>query len=265
MVIKQLATTMTVFGLGTLLGLSMGVPASLANPLAESVLIEGQTNSSQARQGIPGRRVGGGTRSGLIFANTSESLIALTMPEPLSITLEAQPSFLFYVPAVASVADVEFVLLDEQENVVYETTFRLDDGDAQFVDVDLAKAAESPSIRADENYQWYFSIIPQPGDRSKDVVVHGGIRRFNQSDWLAQQALSDGFSEQLATAAPLAQARMLYQEAGLWHDAAQRLHRLRQSQPNDPQIAVEWSQLLQSAGLTEGFLAAQPAATLMSP
>ena len=41
----------------------------------------------------------------------------------------------------------------------------------------------------------------------------------------------------------------IYANAGLWYDTVTSLVQLREANPNDPQLAEDWTDLLQSIGL----------------
>ncbi|MGB3299752.1 MAG: DUF928 domain-containing protein [Phormidesmis sp.] len=255
---QQFAHVAKLVSLSIFLSVSAVVPASLANSAtatgdpANTPASATEQDSSAPRQGIPGRRLGGGTRRGSVFAHASDSLTAITTPDPVSITADAHPALLFYVPEMKSANTVEFVLRDDRDNLVYETTFQLE-RDAGLVSIDTAEAASMPALGIGKNYQWYFSVVPDAGDRANDVVVYGSIRRVDQAQWLAQQSGGADLPERLAAANPLAQARILYQQANLWHDAALLLNTMRQAEPNNDAIAAEWTQLLESAGFTNTF------------
>ncbi len=254
MIIKRFACVAISFSLGSFISLGVVAPASFANSAtvessaSSQASREANNGSPTLRQGIPGRRLGGGTRRiDLLFVNPSDSLAALTTPDPLSITTASHPKLLFYVPEMRSDNTVEFVLRDRQDTLIYETTF-LVGHKAGIVSIDLAESGLS-ALSLNENYQWYFSIVPDAVDRAGDVAVEGSIRRVDPVTWLAHQPAGSELNEQMSTAEPLEKARMLYQQANLWHDAALLLDSLYQAEPENAAIAAEWNQLLQSAGL----------------
>lgn len=262
MISKQFACAVALASLGSLLSLAVVTPVSFANSIANPTThATTEQDSSDVRQGIPGRRLGGGSRKGAVFANAFDALTALTTPDPVSITTADRPALMFYVPKMASENSVEFVLRDGNDDLVYETTFLLD-SDAGLLSVDTAEASDMPALSLNEDYQWYFSIVPDLDDRANDVVVHGSIRRVDQGKWLAQQVadadLTADLTEQLATADPLTQARILYQQANLWHDAATMLNKMRQADPENEAIATEWTHLLESAGLANVLQTSSP-------
>lgn len=224
----------------------MTAPASWASAV-DIATNSKDKDDSDLQEGVPGRRVGGGTRGDQVFANADAVLAALVTSSNLSVTTAAYPTLLFYVPEMVAANSVEFVLRDSHDQLIYETAFQLS-RTGGLVSVQIAETS-MPPLNSNEDYQWYFSIVPDATDRANDVVVEGRIRRVEQSDWLVQQQVSASVRDQLAIAPPLAQARLLYQQANMWHDAALILEELRQQEPDNPAIAAEWNQLLDSVGL----------------
>ncbi|MGC1308344.1 MAG: DUF928 domain-containing protein [Phormidesmis sp.] len=255
---KQYKLASMLIGLSSLLSVAAIAPASFANHLAEvAANAEGQ-DTETLRQGLPGRRLGGGTRSGRVFLNANASLAALTTANPLSVTTAERPTLLFYVPEMLAANEVEFVLYDRNDELAYETTFTLA-REGGLVSLGAEQAGDIPVLDLNETYAWYFSIISDASDRAQDIVVHGSIRRVNQADWLANQSVDAKLSQRLATATPLAKAQILYQQADLWHDAALILSDLHQANPENALIAAEWNALLASVGLDSVLQPLQPA------
>ncbi len=267
---KRLTCAATCLSLSSLLGLAATPSAGWAST-AEPRIDAQETSSHEIstpeisakeqgngdlQQGVPGRRVGGGTRSGQVFASANASLAALVTANNLSVTTATYPTLLFYVPEMVSANRVEFVLRDSHDELIYETTYQLGQ-EGGLVSMETA-GANLPPLTLNEDYQWYFSVIPDADDRANDVVVEGRIRRVEQSAWFAQQQVAATVRDQLAIAPPLRKARLLYQQANLWHDAALILDELRQREPDNPAITAEWNQLLESVDLLP-FLQSPPA------
>lgn len=212
--------------LTSLLTLSLG-------SLPELVLA-GETNT--ARQGLPGRRVGGGTRGDCNFGE--KTLTALIPKNNLGLTVADNPKLFFYVPQTSDSQVVEFVLRDEADRQVYETTFKTT-GTSGIISVSLPESAPLKALKSGKKYHWYFSIICNAQDRASDVSIDGWIQKVEPSPSLASE---------LEKVAPLERAA-LYAAADLWHEALTTLAQLRHSRPHDSTIAAKWEQLLQSAGL----------------
>ncbi|MGB3768310.1 MAG: hypothetical protein WA947_17260 [Phormidesmis sp.] len=80
MIIKKYAYRAALVGLGSLLSLSLTVPASLANPLSQQT-VSVKEDSDTPRQGLPGRRLGGGTRGDLVFTDAYAYLPTMVTPD----------------------------------------------------------------------------------------------------------------------------------------------------------------------------------------
>lgn len=225
--------------LGGLLCLNLGAVPSLA---------EASTHSDCVPvQGLPGRRLGGGTRNPKGYIEQMP-LIALIPETNLGITIATHPRFLFYLPAANEAREIEFVLYNQADELVYEKTAYVTSTSGIF-SIDLAEAEGLAPLQLDENYYWYFSIIAE--DRAQDISVDGWTRRVELSSWIQTQSLAPDVALRLNTAPPLEQARILYQEAQLWHDAAVILEDLLQRDPNNQSVDETWNHLLQVVNLDE--------------
>lgn len=232
---KKIAYISTIVGLSSLFGVAIIASSSIANPTVETITkttvettIASADNSETLRQGIPTRRLGGGTRDNTsIFAQHYTYLAALVMPDGMSVTTAQRPTLLFHVPELKATQTAEFVLRDNNDKLVYENTFEIDQAGG-IIDISLSGVETLPALTLNADYQWYFSIIPEPSDRSTDIVVHGGVRRIESNDWL-------------------------------WHDAAVEANAQRQENPADSAIASEWEQLIETAGLSAVVDATEPA------
>ena len=248
MTLKKYAYRAALVGLGSLLGLSLAVSAGLANSLPVQIVgvKENRGGTDTLRQGLPGRRLGGGTRGDLVFRDAYAYLAALVTADNLSQTTAAKPMLLFSVPDMVSAQAAEFILRDGEGEETYRTTFMLN-GTAGIVSLDLGKTNAAP-LRENEDYHWYFSIVSAQSEthRANDIVVHGNIRRVG----LASQVNSVDRTKPLSVEESLAEARSLYREEDLWHDAAVMLHALRQSYPDNSAVAQEWGRLVEFAGLS---------------
>ena len=196
---------------------------------------------SSPSQGLPGRRVGGGSRGcqelQSLTAIDPKQLIALMPQENVAKTAADYPTLFVRIPKLPSVKNLEFVLRDDRDKKVYKTTFQSPDTGG-VLSLPLPASAMSP-LAANKPYHWYFSIICDASDRSKDISVEGNIQRVNVTPVLASK---------LRQSSPSQQVDLLIAN-GLWQDALATLITLRRSHPQDSAIASKWTQLLKSAGL----------------
>jgi hypothetical protein len=253
---KQLSLLLTA---GLLLG-TIAQSAALANtprpaaPQGKNLTIK----SGLARQGLPGRRTGGGARD-CVGACV---LAAITPEKGQVLTLAAKPRFLFYLPAnlltqgqsvgQLGQADrtVEFILRDGQGQIVYDSTFTVS-ANAGFLDLDLAQQQMTTSLRPNEDYRWQFSLIPNAKNRSQDIDVIGVVRR------VLPQTLSASQTALLKQSPSLAQAN-LYQQLGLWQDSVSTLVSLVKSGPGKTRAIAQLQGLIKAEGIEFKDLASQP-------
>ncbi|XWK89932.1 MAG: DUF928 domain-containing protein [Phormidium sp.] len=191
---------------------------------------------SQAREGLPGRRVGGGTRSDMFISEMP--LVALVPDNNQGLTGSATPTLLFYVPKTQKPQMVEFVLVDENERPIYETKFTTD-GKSGVVGITIPGNEPAKTLEVGKTYRWYFAIVPDGENRRSDIYVQGSIKRVAVNQDL-ENKLKQGASLDLAET---------YQTNNLWYDAMATLAELRRSRPTDTAVATKWEQLLNSVNL----------------
>lgn len=217
-------------------------------------------------RGAPGRLVGAGTRFSqpmeftrgpvgnrrqapiTINSETLTSpLVALVPSSSLGnygLTLDGYPSFYIHMPAVPG-ARLEFILLDELGDRIYETGYLVGDQEATF-SIDLPRNANLPPLEVGLSYNWQVRLKLNPNSIVTDYIVQGQIERFEPEASLMKDLEGASPEEKV----------VLYAQAGLWYDALHTLAELRRANPNDPLLANEWAQLLRSVGLDD--IADQP-------
>ena len=204
-----------------------------------------------ADNGAPGgRRQGAGSHSLCKVTNRQTGttpLIAL-MPK-ISIETETKSkiyvwgktaldhlNFWFYVAYPAN-THVEFVLQNEAENEIYQTTFILDKTPGI---VSLTLPEDKVTLETGKSYHWYFNIMCDPEDTTDDFV----------EGWVERVELNPVINNQLESVQPLERIS-IYAENGLWYDTLTNLDRLGQTEPANQAIAAIWTDLLQQVGLDE--------------
>jgi hypothetical protein len=184
-------------------------------------------------RGSPMTRLGGATRSA--GADPLPRIEAL-VPEEAGWTLEEQPVVYWYLARPTDVR-IEFVVFD------------LDLGEP-VAQADLPKPARAGiqrialadhgvHLKAGTAYQWLVKLVPNPGDRSYDRVVGGGIERVEPTPKV-KEALAQGGSRAHALA-----------NAGIWYDAVDELSRQIEAQPNDRSLWNQRAALFEQVGLPE--------------
>jgi len=194
---------------------------------------------------------GGGTRGILKCAQDAElpdpkpsltPLMPLEAPNlnpnvnSLGLTVSEHPEFFVYVPQT-SATEGEFVLMDEENNEVYQTNLPLS-GEPGIVSVRLPE--ERPPLEVGKNYRWFFSVICDPQDQGKSLVVGG---------WTQRQELEADLAAKLERTTRAGDRSFIYAKNGIWHDSLSILaEEIRNSNRNALAI-VQWKLLLESAGL----------------
>ena len=243
------------------LAITLSTVNSLANP--SELKAQSQQSSSDISQtrklsfnpppvadnGAPGgRRKGAGSHSLCQVTNQEKDitpLIAL-MPE---IVIETErksktyvwgkttlnhPTFWFYVAYPANTY-IEFILQDEAENEIYQTSFYLEKTPGI---VSLTLPKDKITLETGKSYHWYFNIMCNRQDTTDDFV----------EGWVERVKLNPTISSQLESLQPLERIE-IYAKNGLWYDTLTNLDHLRQTEPENREIANIWADLLQQIGL----------------
>jgi hypothetical protein len=203
-------------------------------------------------RGAPRDRKGAGTRGDCPAINTPlTALVPLvsktasqkqaTAPYVLGLTTSEHPTFWFYVPYSAkNINSVKFVLLDEKNNSVTKEPIALTLPKTPGVISVTLPTTEKPLV-VGQYYHWYLLIDCNPQSRSEDLAVEGLVQRIT---------LNKDLASRLQAATPR-QRVALYARAGIWQDAITTLGELKRAKPQDPALAADWKDLLESVGLAD--------------
>lgn len=180
------------------------------------------------RDGAP-RTGGGGTRSSSCVSNEGKKLTAL-MPnrDNVAKTTEDTPTFYWYVPETES-DTAQFVLIDEDGDEVYFNSFNL----PKTPSIVTLTLPDETNLKVGKEYLWYFSVVCDERDRSRDVWIQGRLDRTQ---------LSNAVKSRMGQLTPLEQAKV-YAEYRIWHETLALIEQLREEQPE------QWQNLLSSVDL----------------
>ncbi len=215
---------------------------SLATPqLRVQSVVAGVTFPPASKRGAPARTAGGAQR-GQCDLSVKPTLTVLAPSNNVVTTVSGNPTLFWYVPNTkAELAD--FMIFDNQDEVVYKTTLALK-GVPGVVKLSLPATV---SLQPGTTYKWVFSLKCDLADPSGDAFVHG---------WLERTKLSREEVNKLAGVKdPLKQAEM-YAQAQVWQETLTILAQLRDNRPNDPIVNEAWNELLKSVDLED--IANQP-------
>lgn len=209
-----------------------------------------KANNSKAavnsNYGLPTHRRDGGSRNGnnCVADADKNNLVALIPEETLGLNASTSPKLFFYVPAANKQKTLEFVLRNEQDELLYEA-FLTTEGQG-IMSVEVPADVYASQLATEQNYHWYLSMICNSQQRSRDIVVEG---------WMRQEAIDMSAKQKLDSADTLEKAE-LYSQHGFWYDAISVLAEGHNSDEDQSMINAKWSELLQSVGLAD--LASEP-------
>lgn len=186
-------------------------------------------------KGIPlGRHSGGGSRSSCQNYQNLTALVPINNKIVWGKTTATHPEFLFYLPQGSA---IEFVLQDEADNYVYQTSQDIPQENQGIVRIPIPHTATP--LETNHTYKWTLFLSCESGSTAL-VYVQGSIEKA---------VLDSSIKTQLQTASDLEKS-VIYARQGIWYDAIALLARLRQDNPNDDQINRMWNELLQQVDLT---------------
>lgn len=203
--------------------------------------------SNNSDYGLPTHRRDGGSRGdrdNCIANSDRRNLVALIPEKTVGINASASPKLFFYVPKASKQQTLEFVLRNEQDELMYEA-FLTTEGEG-IMSVEVPAEVRENLLETDQNYHWYLSMICNFQQRSRDIVVEG---------WMRQSTIDVATRQQLDTANSVEQAE-LYYDRGFWFDALSVLADNAKSETEQPMVRAKWSELLKSVGLED--VAAEP-------
>jgi len=177
-------------------------------------------------------RVTGGSRG------TGDDQVTLDVlaPDEIGITTQEQPS-LYWFQSKPAKAKFELTLIEENKpkpivQVVVERSTK--------AGIQRLKLSEhGAKLAVGVEYQWVVALIPDPDNRSKDLIASGVIKRIEPSADL---------KEKVSKASP-ASLPGVYAEAGIWYDALTVLSDQIDAQPDNKALRQTRADLLQQVGL----------------
>ncbi|MDZ8091590.1 MAG: DUF928 domain-containing protein [Nostoc sp. DedQUE05] len=153
-------------------------------------------------------------------------------------TISDRPTFWFYIPYLpVSRRNAEFVLIDENEDDVYSATFSLSQKEGI---ASLQLPLTVPPLKQGKKYQWVFSVICNPINRSGDATVNGWVERVPESSTLNSRLKVATTREKIS----------IYTEAGLWYETLTSFTILLKNNPQDEDLKKNWLNLQQTLGIT---------------
>ncbi|MDJ0636847.1 MAG: DUF928 domain-containing protein [Xenococcaceae cyanobacterium MO_188.B29] len=194
-------------------------------------------------EGLPSNRRDGGSRGNCI-AN-GKDFVALVPDRPVNETALISSQLFFYVPQTEEPKEIEFILRNRQDELVHKTLLQTTKRSG-IMSVAIPEQVQENSREYYGDYHWYLSLICDSQQRSKDVVLEG---------WIEYVELNNAIKEQINLSNSVRKLNLLQQE-GIWYDALSVLAEQKEIDSDLTIIQKEWSQLLESIGLSD--LASEP-------
>jgi Domain of Unknown Function (DUF928) len=185
-------------------------------------------------KGAPGNR-GGAAGRGYCTVVDKPPLTALIPGTNIGLTIAERPTFWFYVPYQSNPRiPVEFSLIDDRENTVYQAAFQLADTPG-IVGINLPQ--NTPGLEVGKTYRWELKIVCDPANPREFESVDGAVERVRLEESLKQKIEGVNGRDRI----------LLYAENGLWYDTLTNLIELRRQNPQDAQLAKDWEYLLRQS------------------
>ncbi|MDJ0532556.1 MAG: DUF928 domain-containing protein [Xenococcaceae cyanobacterium MO_207.B15] len=197
-------------------------------------------------QGLPSNRRDGGSRGNCV-AN-GKDFVALVPETPVNATASISSQLFFYVPQTEKPKIIEFVLRNKDDKLVHEA-FVQTTGEAGIMSVKIPDQIQDNLSQTLGDYHWYLSMICDPNQRSRDIVLEG---------WIKYVELDNSVQQKIDLSNSIETSNLLQQE-GIWYDALTVLAEQKKLGSNLVSLKTEWSQMLESIGLVE--LSSEPLIT----
>jgi Domain of Unknown Function (DUF928) len=196
--------------------------------------------------GAPVERQAGASR-GLSYCLSEDKCLVALLPESdpsLLTTTSDYPSLLFYVSA-SPAKTLEFRFKDSVSGKTY-TLSMIPPQKGGLVSVNLATLKDSagkplPPLVAGKTYDWDYTLVLDPQDRSNSPNVDGTIKRQELDPALAQMIQQASPQDRIA----------LYGANRIWYDLIATLYQERLKNPNNPALASQWTEVLQAIKLDQ--------------
>ena len=227
----NISTKLTFFLSIIVLGVVSPFLPSLSSPALNGSLIS-LNFPNTGNRGAPKNSTGGGTRSDdetCLTNEDSEPPLATLMPnrENKAKTATDTLTFYTYIPTTTATQG-EFVLVDADQNEVYDTQFQLPTTPGIITLTIPTTVALQPG-----NYTWSLMVICDSRYRNRDKYVQGSIEYLGSMPELERTIQRKSALEQA----------QLYAKSSLWFETLDVVAQIKAENPQ------EWQGLLQSVGL----------------
>ena len=157
---------------------------------------------------------GGGVRgTSNTCATNANYPVPLVPKDAKTLTASPSPTLFFKVPDLAQASTLEVVLLDDNNQVIYQNELPTNDRSG-IIGLNLFDETNSQALQVNNSYHWY--LIQQCG-AEPDIVANGSLQRVELDSELTQKINNASGLEKVK----------LYRQAGIWHEAIANLANLK--------------------------------------
>ncbi len=190
---------------------------------------------------MPRRTTGGASRTISQCVNQLEDgdipFSALLPASTQGLTAASHPTILAYLPETDA-QKVFFSWREENNQDHYQTILPITQRGG-IISLNLPENA--PPLEVGKNYQWAIAIMCDDRLQPDSPMVQGQVQRVELASAIESRLDNDISLNNAA----------LYGETGLWYEMLATLAQLKTAQPNNQNLALNWSNLLSSVGLAE--------------
>ncbi len=172
--------------------------------------------------GFPtGEQEGGGVRGKVNNCSSYTSYPVPLIPQnSQTLTTSATPKLFFDVSDIQQAVDLDFLLLNQNDEIVYQDLLQADNKSG-LVSLNVSDKNNSDSLKINDSYYWYVVQKCEDTDNPK-IVANGSLKRIELEDKLIQKL----------TGASLVEKINIYREANIWQEALENLTQLKCSTSN---------------------------------
>ncbi|AFY58624.1 protein of unknown function (DUF928) [Rivularia sp. PCC 7116] len=235
---KKLYLAAIPLSIGISIAAAVSVRANAPNVFAatpKNRTLISQSFTPPNREGKSPVTAGAATRGG---CDTKQNLVTPLMPkEKLGLTFDERPTFYWHT-SKSNAETAEFLLLDDNDDLVYEANVNLPKKPGIFA---FTLPPEAPGLKTNKQYHWYLSVNCSSEETDDIVTVEGWVERTkpNLATWIKLNKSTPKYRSKI------------YADASIWHEAITNVAQQRCIAPYDSTMVLYWNQLLTSVGLKE--------------
>jgi Domain of Unknown Function (DUF928) len=179
-----------------------------------------------------GGRIGGGSRG------TGEQAITVSVlaPEHPGRTLSGQPRLYWFLSDRVDIP-IEVTLVDKHSSDPLLALTISPPVERGIHALDLER--QGVRLESDVRYEWFVALVPDPDQRSRDIVAGAEIERVTPPAGLADKLAAAGRDG----------GPVVYAQAGIWYDAMDAVSMQIARRPADPVYREHRAALLDQVGL----------------